>query len=438
VLANLEALGGAFLDGPAPVVSWLSRRWALELAGAPWSTGVRVLALDELDLTGPRIETLDATALAARCHAAADWGAAAAGAAKEPHPQARLAGRLGDELAVAICPDNEAPPSCPGVVVIGCRPGGLHIDFGRGHADVPGIGPVPLAPPDDAEVAAALAAATAEAEAPPATADPALGVGEPAPLLAIPAKRPQQESATQESSPSVNPSIQLLGPFKVSGVSDPPRAQIVEMAALLALRREGWSLATFQEAIWRNRRGSDTSPPSTKTVSTRIGNLRGWLGGQDTVITEGDNIRLGRSMEVDWWRFETLSCRPETMAEALQLLRGQPLEGVLYGWAERDYWVQAIEARVVAVALGAAEGALRHDRWEEAFAAAEVGLKWCPYDQRLTRAAMRAAAAGGDVELVHVLVARAEVELDEDEGLDPETMELLQALTAKGDSSNSS
>jgi hypothetical protein len=117
------------------------------------------------------------------------------------------------------------------------------------------------------------------------------------------------------------------------------------------------------------------------------------------------------------------------MGDALALVRGRPLIGVLDGWAERDYWTSAMEARVVGVAVAAGEAALRRGDWDRALADCEVGLRLCPYDQRLTRVAMRAAAGRDDLELVHAFVVRAEAELDDDEPLDPETVDLLRALT---------
>jgi hypothetical protein len=108
------------------------------------------------------------------------------------------------------------------------------------------------------------------------------------------------------------------------------------------------------------------------------------LGGRETVIAEGGNLRLNPDFEVDWWRFDTLSANPETMSEALAPVKGRPLEGVLEGWAERDYWVDAIEASLIAVALAAADNNLRRSAWEDAVAAADIGLRLCPHGQRVS------------------------------------------------------
>jgi hypothetical protein len=164
-------------------------------------------------------------------------------------------------------------------------------------------------------------------------------------------------------------------------------------------------------------------------VRNRISELRRWLGGTDTVIAQGDNLRLGHVVKVDWWELNQRSTRPDTLSGALTLVRGRPLVGVLDGWAEHDYWQDAIEAKIVAVAAAAAEKSLRQRQWQQALQDAETGLHMCPYDQRLTRAAMRAAAGDGDIELVHAIVARAEAELDEGEALDSETLDLLHSLT---------
>jgi hypothetical protein len=445
VLANLECFGGAQLDGPSRAGAWLCRRWALELSGAPWAAGVRVLVPESLGVSGaPRVDCVAPGTMAARCQAAADFGAAAAGAAGEPHPQARLAGRLGDELVVSLHPDADPPPACPGLVVVGpgsCR---LRIDLVGHQVELPGLGTVRLPEPDDPEVVAALAAGCAEAEAPPSqtlagASDVSIegnGAKGPQSGSVTPRRRPDECGMPPDRSagppralPGLGPRVTVLGSVGVAGVGDPPRTQLVEMAGLLALRQDGWSLASFTQVIWRDRRGVDQPPPPAKTVRTRLSELRRWLGGPDTVVAEGDQLRLGPGVEVDWWHFIALSAKPDTMGAALALVRGRPLVGVLDGWAERDYWTSAIEARVVGVAVAAGEAALRRGDWEGALADCEIGLRLCPYDQRLTRVAMRAAAGRNDLELVHAFVVRAEAELDHDEPLDPETLDLLRALT---------
>jgi DNA-binding SARP family transcriptional activator len=374
----------------------------------------------------PRVEILDRTALGARCRAAADWGAAAAGTlAGEGHPQARIAARLGDELAVAFWPDGEPPPSCPGLVVIASRPSGLRVDLAGRRCDVPGVGAVRVLLGDDTETAAALAAGAADATPGDLAAVDASPVQTaPAP----PAENVLDEGHSRQAPlPGCAPRLRLLGPVRVEGLGEPRRAQLVEMAALLALHQQGCSWKTFCEVIWRDR---DTEgPPASKTVHNRVAELRSWLGGPDAVISGGGNLRLGHDVDVDWWRFEAFAARPETIGQALALVEGRPLQGVLEGWAERDYWATSIEAAVIAVALAAADDALRRGAWDRGVAAVEIGLKLCPFDQRLTRAAMRAAAGGGDTGLVHAFVARAEAHLEEDEGLDPETIDLLRRLT---------
>lgn len=430
VLVNLEATGGAFVDGPEPQ-AWC-RRWALELSTAPWSAGIRVLVDDRVGLPAgvPRVETVETARRHARCRAAADWGAAAAGTlAGESHPQARIAGRLGDELAVAVWADPDAPPSCPGLVVIANRPGGLRIDLAAGRCRVPGIGTVRLAGFDDTETVAALAAGVADAVPPAPTAVADITTVEPPPPSTT-AQPSDQAPIGQPALPGLGAKLRLLGPVQVLNVAQPHRAQLVEMAALLGLRQEGWSWETFCQVIWRDRGDDPESGPAVKTVRTRIAELRSWLGGRHTVISDDGHLRLAPDLDVDWWRFEALTARSNTISQALALVQGRPLQGVLDGWAERDHWVTGIEARIIAVALAASDAATRRGDWDRALAAAETGLKLCPFDQRLTRAAMRA-AAGQDMELVHALVARAEAQLEEDEGLDPETIELLQSLSTE-------
>jgi hypothetical protein len=315
----------------------------------------------------------------------------------------------------------------------------------RRAVEVPGLGTVWPPDPDDPEVAAVLAAGCAEPEAPPSQllAEPNVASSdgnraESPPSRSVIPRGPPDRGGTGSAEPGegrwplpgLAPRVTLLGPVGVAGVGDPPRAQLVEMAGLLAQRQDGWSLATFTEVIWRDRRGVEQPPPPPKTVRTRLSDLRRWLGGPDTVVAEGDQLRLGPAVEVDWWHFIALSARPDTMVDALALVRGRPLVGVLDGWAERDYWTSAIEARVVGVAVAAGEAALRRNDWDEALADSEIGLRLCPYDQRLTRVAMRAAAGRNDLELVHAFVVRAEAELDHDEPLDPETLDLLRSLAS--------
>jgi DNA-binding SARP family transcriptional activator len=221
--------------------------------------------------------------------------------------------------------------------------------------------------------------------------------------------------------------VAILGPLEIHGGADPrPRQQSVEMLVYLALHRQPVTLQGLSGALWPDR------PFLHRTVRNRLSDLRPYIHRQLAKLP-GGRYRLTDLVVTDWQRFRALSeGNPNQQLAALALVRGIPFTGVNLDWYHLDGLLGEIEASIVDLALHVADRALKQRDYERARTAALAGLRGCPYDERLYRAAMQSAAARGATGELHQLRRQLayvlDDELEPDDTIQPATEQLYRAL----------
>jgi DNA-binding SARP family transcriptional activator len=218
--------------------------------------------------------------------------------------------------------------------------------------------------------------------------------------------------------------ISLLGPLAIEGAKRSRRglrARALELVAFLALQKEGAQRDEILEALWPGEDPKRSRPRFYQALR----DARRLLG--DAMASERDRYWLDRSrVRVDVDEFERLLAgaedeeagrRERFLAEALALVRDQPLAGLDYPWAGGEI------PRLRALMTGLFErmGHLRLKEGEPAaaLALAERGIELDRYNEALERVAMN---AEGVLELRQAVIDRYERlcrRLDE-LGLEPE------------------
>ncbi|MEW2093666.1 LysM peptidoglycan-binding domain-containing protein [Streptomyces sp. NPDC006682] len=151
------------------------------------------------------------------------------------------------------------------------------------------------------------------------------------------------------------PEIRILGPLQVSSISSSGNAtKLGALAALIHLRpgRSADALCTAMDPV---------NPWSTRTLQSRLSEIRARFGadtdGQPYLPRPKNGYAFRPGIRCDWARFQKLATRglaagPGTgipdLENALGLVRGKPLEGQDYPWA--DSIQQEVISRVVDVA----------------------------------------------------------------------------------------
>jgi DNA-binding SARP family transcriptional activator len=237
----------------------------------------------------------------------------------------------------------------------------------------------------------------------------------PAPLR--PAPRPRQELA--------DPSIALLGPLRI--VPSKPgryrlRAQTQQLLAFLALHADG---ATTDELV-------ATLCPEIAEVNARkrlwrsVSEARSRLG--EVIVRADERYRLDRAaVAVDLDRFEALLAhadaapgdeRAQLLADALALVRGQPLAGADYPWAVGE--VRHLHATIIDRLTDLGHLHLADGNSGGALATAEQALQLDPHNEAATRLAMRAESSLGLRQAIADRYRQLCRGLDEGFGLTPE------------------
>lgn len=177
------------------------------------------------------------------------------------------------------------------------------------------------------------------------------------------------------------------------------------------------------EAVW------PSSSYNSRTMRNRVSEVRGYIPpGVD--FTRG-GYQLPDLVQTDWQRFQTLA-QGDTHAQrhALQLVRDRPFEASTLDWMHLEGHFAEMEAAIVDLALDVRQRSLRTQQYDLAREACYAGLRGCPYDERLYRIGMQAAAALGATAEVRELRRRLELILEEevDDDIQPATDELYRRL----------
>jgi hypothetical protein len=224
--------------------------------------------------------------------------------------------------------------------------------------------------------------------------------------------------------------VAILGPVQIHGAAEPrPRQQSIEMLVYLALHRRPVTLTGLSAAIWPDR------PYVERTVRNRLSELRPYIHRRLDKLA-GGRYQLTDLVVTDWQRFQNLADgNPAQQLAALALVRGAPFHGLGLDWYHLDGQLAEIEAAIVDLAVEVGNRALKHGEPDLARTAAVAGLRGCPYDERLYRIAMQAAAARGATGELHELRRQLAYVLDEelepDDTIQPGTERLYTELRAR-------
>jgi DNA-binding SARP family transcriptional activator len=194
--------------------------------------------------------------------------------------------------------------------------------------------------------------------------------------------------------------------------------------------------------------GSADADAAAKTLFNTVGAARRALGvapnGEPLLppASRSGHYRLSPLVTVDALRacalvHEGLECHDPTesvarLREALELVKGEPFGGVLtgYAWWQAEGHERRVADSVVDGACALVDAALDSGDLDLARWALAQARKVEPYSESLTRAAMRVAAASGDVRRLHTEWQECQRTMDELDpgGVPSERTERLYAL----------
>lgn len=238
------------------------------------------------------------------------------------------------------------------------------------------------------------------------------------------------------------PQLLLLGPVEVAGatgvVEPTKKARLTELAAILAIH-PGCDHTTIDACYFPGQRVNDNAR------NTQMSKLRRWLGktsaGEDFLPRYQclAGYRLHKEVTSDWDRWHDLlpagpaAAPTESLEQALSLVRGRPFDGVRsrrYAWAET--LKQQMISAIVDAAYELARRRLMEGQWRAAEAAVVTGLSVEPGMERLWRARILAAYAGGNQVALQEAVDRLlAIAGDLGGDLEQPTEDLLEQLVAK-------
>lgn len=211
--------------------------------------------------------------------------------------------------------------------------------------------------------------------------------------------------------------VRVLGPVEVTGWLLPPeRAVVTELACYLALHRDRPASGEQLRAAIRPDEGREPAP---KTMRTYLSLLRKSLGADYLPSGGGGGYRLSWLVTSDWEGFNQLSAKGNDLATrlyALELIRGQPFQGVpsgTYGWVFSELWISQIETTIASIALSVGTECLKSGLLEKAQRAVLQGLLAVPYDLTLWGLRLRVSGAIGPSEFARAK-ADAAATLDAD------------------------
>ncbi|MGN6793745.1 MAG: AfsR/SARP family transcriptional regulator, partial [Streptosporangiaceae bacterium] len=197
--------------------------------------------------------------------------------------------------------------------------------------------------------------------------------------------------------------IGVLGSLTVNGQAGALVPAQSELIVALALSRGGLSNAQLRRLL-----GADAAHPKpTDSLRQLIARTRRALGqapgNREWIEHLGHgHYALHPDAWLDWRVFETLTAagiqRGEILplADALNLVRGQPFTGCFYWWLEPEL-IESVTARVVAAAETLATMKLAEQDPGGAARAARIGLAADSSAEHLWRVVMRAEHAAGNL-----------------------------------------
>jgi DNA-binding SARP family transcriptional activator len=191
--------------------------------------------------------------------------------------------------------------------------------------------------------------------------------------------------------------VAVLGPVAVDGAAGPfRRSAALELVVYLAFHRRGVRHAEWALAIWPDR------PICLSTVHSTASDARRALGraldGRPH-LPRGVDLRLAGSVTTDVDRFAALASTddPRRLLGAMRLVRGPLFSGLHRAdWAVFDGTQADIESLVVRTALRGADAFVQLGCGDEAEWMVRQALRVSPYDERLYRVLLRAAAVQGN------------------------------------------
>jgi hypothetical protein len=225
--------------------------------------------------------------------------------------------------------------------------------------------------------------------------------------------------------------VNILGPLQIVGAAGaPPRRHCLEMLVYLTLHRRPVPVQSLWQAVFPDR------PYDSHQLVNRMSELRRYARQKLPQIKR--SYQVDEFTISDWQRFRALSeGNPSQQLQALALVRGRPFEDLRSDWMHLEGQLAEIEASIVDLAVQVGERALRQQDPDTARTAALAGLRGCPWDERLYRIAMQAAAARGATHEIHQLRRQLQIvlddELDPDDDIQPATEQLYGALRDQQD-----
>jgi DNA-binding SARP family transcriptional activator len=265
------------------------------------------------------------------------------------------------------------------------------------------------------------------------------GGAEHAVRLSAQAVESSPEAAPIIESDSTRATVLLLGPLTIGGAHSQRhglRAAALELVAYLALHPHGATRDELLEALW-----PDQDPGKTRGRLYQATRDARRLLGEATITRSKEHYALDRTLitvDIDQLEdalrtAERLKAdeRTEQLERALALVRGEPLAGSDYQWAEPHIR----RFRSILVDLLARVGNKRLDSGDPvaALAAAERGLRIDTLNEELWRLALAAEGAAGLRGAVERRYRQLQTVLDDQLGLAPahETRALYRRLLAQ-------
>jgi DNA-binding SARP family transcriptional activator len=197
--------------------------------------------------------------------------------------------------------------------------------------------------------------------------------------------------------PGTEVDIAVMGPVTVRGAAHPfRRSASLELAVYLAFHRRGVRHAEWSAALWPDRPVASSSVHSTASDARRA---LGHAADGNSHLPRGAVLRLGAGVATDVERFAALgrSDDPRRLVEAMHLVRGPVFAGLRHvDWAIFDGTQPAVETMIVRTAVRGAGLLARLGRGEDAEWVVRRAMAACPFDERLYRALLRAAAVQGN------------------------------------------
>jgi DNA-binding SARP family transcriptional activator len=274
------------------------------------------------------------------------------------------------------------------------------------------VRPCPLAGDDYADIAELLTTAAdlqdVSPDTPPYPQNPPAGDREPD----RPPRASTRHSPAKNAAPprSQKVDVAVLGPLEISGTTCKLQPKQAEIVVLLALH----SPAGMRAEQLRTFLGPDPDHPRTPdSLRQALTRTRRALGeaadGTSRIHHAGDSTYRLHQVRLDWEEFQHLTgqaaaepgpARSEHLAQALQLVRGEPFQGCYYWWLPTAV-LETMRAAIIDTAWRLAEQRLAERDAVGAAAAARTGLLCEPAAEQLWRIIMRAQHSTGNTAGVH-------------------------------------